>query len=204
MGENLSKRPDAGWAEPLWDRQTGESARAFAAFAMYRDLGPARSTGKAATTTGKTSRTFEEWCTTWGWVERAAAWDDNADRLQRERNLIEQQEARAEMLRDHLSVGKAFVQVAAMGLQQYDGTQPGAVKRIEKLSAGDLARMADTGVKIERLSRGESSERIEVREAQAWIAGFLDLALAYIPTDSHDAFLTDFDLKLGTGGMVEG
>lgn len=202
MGENLSKRPDAGWAEPLWERQPGESARAFAAFAMYRDLGPARSAAKTGNVIGKSSRHVEEWCSAWGWVERAAAWDDNADRLQRERNQLEIQEARQAMLRDHLSVGKAFVQVAAMGLQQYDGAS--GSKKIAQLSAGELARMAQTGVQIERLSRGESTQRIEVREAEAWIEGFLDLALGYIPSDSHDAFLTDFDLKLGTGGLVEG
>jgi hypothetical protein len=40
--------PENGWSEPLWGRQDGESDKAFQAFALYRDLGPARSTQQVA------------------------------------------------------------------------------------------------------------------------------------------------------------
>jgi hypothetical protein len=79
-----------------WDRQRGESARAYAAFCLYRDLGPDRSlaevTRRAAGTQTATIYVLKRgderscgrkrksgqvggWCRKFGWIERCQAWD---------------------------------------------------------------------------------------------------------------------------------
>ena len=68
---------------PVWTRQGGETSKAFAAFCVYRDLGPSRSLRKAAEkdkgtklarTAGRLSQ-FEKWSRKYGWVSRCAAFD---------------------------------------------------------------------------------------------------------------------------------
>jgi len=39
-----------------WDRQPGETAKAYAAFGLYRDLGPSRSAAKVREKYGKNLR----------------------------------------------------------------------------------------------------------------------------------------------------
>lgn len=197
-----SKRPDGGWKDPLWERQDGEPTKAFDYFATYRDLGPARSMTIAANALSKHTATLQAMSITWGWVERTQAWDDEADRNQRKRDAEERAQARSQMLREHQSAGKALIAVGAAALQQYDKNHEGAAQRIKDLTARDAAALIETGAKMERLARGESTERLEVREALDWVEGFIELALGYLPRESHDAFLSDVDAKMGMGGTV--
>src|SRR5712671_511852 len=72
----------------LWERQPLESRQAFAAFCLYRDLGPTRSLdasyrhykGKEqATAPG----TWRQWCSHFAWPRRATAYDDHLDGIRR-------------------------------------------------------------------------------------------------------------------------
>lgn len=58
-----------------WDRQPGETARAFAAFGVYRDLGPFRSIRQTARTLGKDVSYLSTFSAQHDWQERAALWD---------------------------------------------------------------------------------------------------------------------------------
>jgi len=62
----------------LWERRQDETPKAFAAFVVYRDLGPARSIVKAIESTGKRTakvRRWEKWPSRFDWVARAAGYD---------------------------------------------------------------------------------------------------------------------------------
>jgi hypothetical protein len=196
------------WLSPLWERQDGESARAFEGFATYRDLGPARSLADVGQALGKSKAACEPWSSRWGWVERAAAWDDEADRLMRERDLAERQEARRQMLAEHARVGQTLVQVGAEVLAAYDVNHPetgeAARGKVAALSASDAARLVATGAKMERLARGETDERVGMREAMAWVDGFIEVALAHLPLEAQEAFLLDVDARLGVGNGLAG
>lgn len=66
-----------------WDRQPGESDKAFAAFCAYRDLGPDRTHEKTREKLGKNSgylRVLEAWSGRFRWMDRAAAFDAELDR----------------------------------------------------------------------------------------------------------------------------
>lgn len=89
-----------------WERQQGESSRAFRAFMHYRDLGPDRRSLNAAYAVARETQeelrapgTWYEWSAGFRWVERAAAWDAYLDgeRLRaRARRARQLEERRAE------------------------------------------------------------------------------------------------------------
>lgn len=68
-----------------WEQQPGESARAFAAFCIYRDLGAKRSLNAAyQEQSGSTSTapgTWTAWSREHAWVERAEAYDQHLEQV---------------------------------------------------------------------------------------------------------------------------
>jgi len=140
-----------------WDRQPGESSRAYAHFCLYRDKGVSRSLRALEHVDGCTSgyRQLGRWSSRWQWVKRYQDYDDHLQRQDR----LRQEKERKDMLTRH---GK----IAVLG-------QNLVVKGIEKLladveqgkrdlSASDASRLLDVAVKIERLSRGEPTEISEL------------------------------------------
>jgi hypothetical protein len=74
----------------LWERQPGESAPAFAAFACYRDMEPGeRAYRKVSEQLGKNKALLAKWMKMHHWVERVAAFDADNDRrlLERTHNM---------------------------------------------------------------------------------------------------------------------
>jgi hypothetical protein len=67
-----------------WERQENESARAFEAFAVYRDLGAQRSIAKVAEILGKSRALLERWSTKHDWVARCQALEARDEMLRRE------------------------------------------------------------------------------------------------------------------------
>ena len=57
-----------------FDQQPKESAKAFAAFSEYLNLGVQRSTQAVAKKCGKTPRLIQRWCSKYHWVERVDAY----------------------------------------------------------------------------------------------------------------------------------
>jgi hypothetical protein len=77
----------------LYDRETDESAKAFEAWTVYRDLGAERSLQKASEMYyghGANVGQFERWSRRYGWVERARAFD------------VEREMVRRSAIEDHL------------------------------------------------------------------------------------------------------
>jgi len=201
------------WRKPLWERQERdgkiEPARAFEGFCAYRDLGPGRTLAEVGRQSGRSKAAMEPWSVKWGWVERAAAWDDEADRLQRARDLEERARTRKKMLDEHAKAGKTLVSIGTGALERFvaktDASEDAvaeARRRVEEMSATEAARLLEVGTKMERLARGETTERIDMQEAMAWVEGFVDLALGYIAMDSQEAFLADVNARLGVGGAA--
>lgn len=70
-----------------FEREDGESGKAYAAFCVYRDLGVERSLQKAAKMyyghTGNV-RQVQRWSKRFDWVARSQAWDDFREMIERE------------------------------------------------------------------------------------------------------------------------
>lgn len=133
----------------------GEPARAYDGWCRYRDLGPRRSLGQAAeavygaAVTAAQRRTIERWSARWRWVDRAAGWDREQDRLRRE------------VMRDELiAMSKRHVEIA-------NAAQAKLVRRLSSINPDDLspaewARWFDLTVRVEREARGLSGARVEI------------------------------------------
>lgn len=131
----------------IWERQPRESSKAYAAFCIYRDMGPDRSIEKVyekRSKRGPLSR-LKNWSVKHNWVERANAYDDYLERKKRE----EKEKAILEMAERHARLAMAFQQRIAQRLQEIDPAE---------LSPADMARWLDIATKLERLSRGEPTE----------------------------------------------
>ncbi|OAH09893.1 hypothetical protein STSP_68920 [Streptomyces jeddahensis] len=125
-----------------WNRQEGESSAAFAAFVIYRDLGLARSVTKAARQLDKSRSLLGRWSRTYSWVMRAAAYDQEQDRV----FLAERRQARRDIAQRHAKLAQAFLGKAVARLQSLDPRE---------LSPADLLRYFQVAAEIERRAVGD-------------------------------------------------
>jgi hypothetical protein len=122
----------------LWERQKGETSRAYEAFCVYRDLGPSqRSLVNTGRKLGKVSRTMDGWSVKYRWVQRSQAYDDYLDRQRRQSLETAQREA----VEVHNQIATALLSKAAKKLLALDP---------EYMSGADLARYVDIAVRIQR------------------------------------------------------
>lgn len=160
-GQNGSRARDGAlWLpDPPWERFPGESALAFEAFRVYRDLGPARTATKVAEHFEKLGRgrsvsALRQWSARWLWVRRAVAWDEEQHRLQD----IAQEQARKDMAERHARIAGGLLTKLTHRLI---GNEQAGVAAIDAntLAWPDLIRGIETAAKLERLARGEPTER---------------------------------------------
>ncbi len=74
----MSKRQEP---ENPWEQQPGESAKAFEAFAAYRDMGADRSIRKVAQKVGKSATQMGKWSKAHQWTDRVRAYDKHLDHV---------------------------------------------------------------------------------------------------------------------------
>ena len=146
----MAKEKEKYTPEP-WECQDGETAKAYAAFCAYRDLGPERSLSKTGAVLGKNPGGLEEWSSKNEWVKRAAAWDAEQDRIARKAQLDEI----VKMRKRHAKLASDMLTKAAKALDHLPE---------EEIKASDLSRMVDVASKLERLSRGDVGDVIEERD----------------------------------------
>ncbi|MGH3368535.1 MAG: hypothetical protein ACRDPR_00900 [Nocardioidaceae bacterium] len=146
-----------------WERQSGESVQAFEAFAVYHDLGPARSVTKVARELDKSRALVGRWSRQFAWVMRATAYDREQDRL----FLAEQAQARREIARRHAKLAQAVQSKAVARLQTLDPRE---------LSPSELLRYVQVAAEIERRAVGEApvAGSVEDRDQGADVAALSD------------------------------
>lgn len=156
----MSRRRDVA-PEP-WEQQPGESAKAYAAFCLYRDLPPAKRSLRAVTeliygpkpgmkrSQRNVPGKIRDWAARWRWAERAKAWDEEQDRQNREAQL----QAIKEMRERHAEQAKYLQAKALEALQKMVP---------QEFSPADALRYLIEGAKLERISRGEPETIQETR-----------------------------------------
>ena len=137
-------------AEP-WERQPGESAKAFEAFVIYRDMGVDRSARRVAIQLSKSNTLIHRWSKDNKWIERVAAWDSEQDRIRRE----EQRKEIAKMRARHTKLAQSMLLKAAEALKRLDP---------DEMQSNNITRMIDVATQLERLSRGDTTDSIEIRD----------------------------------------
>jgi hypothetical protein len=115
----------------LWERQKYETNRAYEAFAAYRDMGVNRSLDAVSRKLNKSIALLGRWSTANNWVERATAYDDHIEALERaamEKERIAQRKRR-------LKISLAFQSKLVRGLETLD---------LDGIKATDLANALKT------------------------------------------------------------
>lgn len=69
----------SGGTKHTWERMERESAKAFAAFCQFRDLGPDRTLRKVAEMLGKSEQLMQRWSKKFNWHNRALDFDEHSD-----------------------------------------------------------------------------------------------------------------------------
>jgi len=154
-------QPDPEFQLQPWDRQPGESRKAFAAFVIYRDLPGTRGCLAAAQKVSCRLQIIRKWSATHDWYNRARAWDKRQDRLARQEQIRERQK-----MAERIAMGgKELQELAREEMQKLradlrngrpDPTDPKGKKTIAvRLTPYQIARMFELGARSERMARGD-------------------------------------------------
>lgn len=131
-----------------WERLTGETPGAFAAFRAYRDLGPQRGIRKAVDSgeadekaRGKRYRVWRNWSSRFRWRERAAEYDRYTEKL-KQAELRKTIEAQGEK---HREVTGKMLTIASKKLDMMEPCE---------LTQGNLTEWVQAAIKAEREAAG--------------------------------------------------
>ena len=131
-----------------WERLTGESSLAYAAFCVFRDCGAERSIRKAVETAekdvakqGKRYHVWRNWCAQFRWRERAADFDRYLEQL-KQSELRKTIEAQGEQ---HRAVTGKMLEVVKKKLDTMNPAE---------LTQGNLTEWVQTAIKAEREAAG--------------------------------------------------
>jgi len=162
MTEEIEQQP-----EHSWQRQPGESSKAFGKFCEFRDLGVERSLAKLRRNhpeeEGWSRSVIAELSERWHWQSRARAWDDEQDRVRR----LAQMEAVTEMAERQAKDGLDMQRLARGAMAKWVKPDPesGQLVLATTLSPTEVVRLYRTGFEIERLARGEPTQVTEEKHA---------------------------------------
>jgi len=152
MAKSKCREPELGLP---WERQAGETPLEYRKFCAYRDMRPAdkiakpRSLQELAGEMKVSLQHLKVVSRKNNWVSRCEEYDayiDEKARAQCETEIIE-------MRKNHALLASQMLKKAAKRLLTISE---------EEITAADIVRMVDVGVKIERLSRGEPTDNQRV------------------------------------------
>ncbi len=135
-----------------WEKQIGESDRAFSAFVVYRDLPPNLRTYKAVVeqlypNAPWAVQKVTDWAKKYSWEYRAGEWQKELDRVRREAQLSTIEE----MIVRQREAGMVMSKIGLRALQAK------SAKEIAEMSPSDLRLLITEGFKLEKESRGIKS-----------------------------------------------
>lgn len=130
-----------------WERREGETSKAFAAFCVYRDMGPERSIDKVSAKYQKSVALLNRWCQANDWPRRATSYDDHMDAVRRSgREKAEKSAAMKKHLENSrrianalLIYGEEALELALRSVRAYKNLPAESVQPAE---ASGLARSA--------------------------------------------------------------
>ena len=163
----------------LWERQPTESAQAFEAFALYRDMGVNRSLRKVVQAINKSLTTIGEWSSKHEWVKRVAAWDAEQDRIARN-------ELAAEMTATRKRQRKQAQRMQEKGMELLESISIGDAKLSEIVS------LLKAGMEQERIAIGDVGEVIEERNGGEAVSP----VQIYVPDNNRGKTDTFDDLEV--------
>lgn len=131
-----------------WERREKESAKAFAAFELYRNMpAPERSASNVGPLCGKSASLTTRWCTQHEWVSRARAFDESVAMADAERLKAKRLKESEEMRERYRVVGRLVMARTTKAIsREVDGE---GVIPIE--TSVDVYRMMKTATMLEQI-----------------------------------------------------
>ena len=157
-----------------WERQENETPKQFEAFKIYRDM-ENRTIAKVGKQLGKSAALMERWSSQNSWVDRTAAWEDEQDRILRQ-----------EQIKDIKRMRERHAKIAFDGLER--AAEALMYIPLEEIKMSDVSKLIDTCSKLERLSRGDTSEVVEERQGEA-----VNAVQIYVPDNNRGRDNDTFD-----------
>jgi hypothetical protein len=192
---------------------TGETSLAFAAFEIYRRLGPARTVeeawrqywsrpGTRRKRMGNISPPrvmpyFSQWAVRWRWRQRALAWDDEQTAVERDQRLDrelqekgrqhEEEIQQRQLWKEEARAARTFARrMLLRALQGIDGRELDDMSVREILPhVQRISTLMEVGQRLERMALGEATDvtRQEVSLSADIEERLLALMQRYVPAE---------------------
>ena len=148
-----------------WERQPGETEKAYEAFLIYKNLGPGRTFKSVADKLQKSYTLIRRWKEQGEWESRAADYDRENERKEQ----IATQQARKKMIERHIKIGTSL---QGKALQALETIAP------EEMKPQDIERFLQFGTKLESENREkqETKQAGQGQSAAAMLAAVLEKA----------------------------
>ena len=145
----IRQKDNSGAGQARFDRLTDESAKAYQAFTIYRDLPvQERSLAIVSHQLGKNKSLCARWSTKFHWVDRANAWDNQQDQIRRTRMAAEREKIRERQLQNSRVASQALMAplIALVKLTQsnadaFSGASATELAKLASWAARTLPRM---------------------------------------------------------------
>lgn len=128
------------WTDKPWERQKGESEKAFEAFSVYRDMGEKRTIVAVCKRLEKSRTLIDRWKDRWEWQERVRAYDNDLEREARAKAIKD----RKDMTARHIGIAMQLQKKALEALQGLS---------VEDMSPKDIREYIKMATDLERLNR---------------------------------------------------
>ncbi|MEG2621935.1 MAG: hypothetical protein RSC06_03455 [Clostridia bacterium] len=147
-------------ADAPWEQQPRESAKAFQAFAAYRDMGSSRTVRKVVQQLNKSLTLIGKWSSAYDWVERSRAYDRELDRQAREQAVRDVQQ----MTNRHIRIAMQLQHKALEALETLDVKALSPKMQLAFLSkATELERLNRLGAAgMDETGQKESAPEVEI------------------------------------------
>lgn len=156
-----------------WERQEGESVKAFEAFTVYLEMGEDRSLRAVSQRLGKSRALMERWSSTYQWVERVASYDADvqrkahADAVKKKRKMVDR----------HISIALQMQEKALEALKQMDPAD---------IDPKNLIAMLREATKLEQEMRTVAVDDRRAAIVESEDTGETDDVLIYLPENGRD------------------
>ncbi len=128
------------WTDKPWDRQKGESEKAYEAFTIYLQMGEKRTIIAVCKQLEKSRTLIDRWKERWEWQERVRAYDNDLVKEARSKAIKE----RKEMTDRHIGIAMQLQKKALEALKDLS---------VEDMSAKDIKEYIKMATELERLNR---------------------------------------------------
>ena len=147
----------AKWTDKPWERQKGESEKAYEAFSVYRDMGAERTIVAVVKQLEKSRALLDRWKDRWEWKERVRLYDNYLEKQAREKAVKD----RKAMVDRQVKIAMQVQKKALEALEQLS---------VEAMTPKDIKEYIKMATDLERLNRSLEAAEKEKDEAPSSLA----------------------------------